>query len=552
MFGKMFSHTFSNIDVSKTVRAVAILAMVLASVLLGRVPLNAQTVTGIVKNSSGEPQVGALVRVGSADPGLTFLVVSQAQGRYRTPNLKPGKYTVQGFGGLLQSAPSGPVEVKSGAEAKMDVVLANPRKTPPPPEKIMSDADYAKLMPDGDGKRLLLSRCVICHSTDERVGPRRTSREEWQKTVTKMGLLLRERRVPVTDDEEKAMVDYLAKNFGPDNPPYRERHTPDPNEHFPAKLLQGTEAKYVAMELDLRALAGAFDIAVDSQGIAWVSEEKRGAGMLGRFDPKTLTYTRIAVPPGKVPRGLGAIAVDSQDHVWLADNNPNFQLFEYNPKAQQFTAYDMPVGPAGTGADINTIRFLDGNVWGTGTTSGRLVKLDPRTRKTTVFPVNQGSLPYGMAVGGDKMIWYVGSYDRAVIRLDPSTGKITPYKVPIRGYLLRRMGADAEGNLWVGALEASKLLKVEYATGKITEFSPPTPNAGPRCIDVDLKRNRIWFNEHGADKMGRFDPTTNTYAEFPLPNVENDGRRIQVDPSNPNRVWWDARIGRIGYVEVLE
>ena len=150
------------------------------------------------------------------------------------------------------------------------------------------------------------------------------------------------------------------------------------------------------------------------------------------------------------------------------------------------------------------------------------------------------------------MIWYVGSYDRAIIRLDPSTGKLTPYKVPVRGYLLRRMGADAEGNLWVGALQASKLLKVDYRTGKITEFSPPTPNAQPRAIDVDQKRNRVWFNEHGADKMGRFDPATNSFAEFPLPHADNDGRRIQVDLSNSNRVWWDARIGRIGYVEIME
>src|SRR5205809_7954120 len=90
------------------------------------------TITGVVKNASGQPVEGALVRVRNAEKGLAFMVVSQAQGRYTTPNLLPGKYTVEAIGGNLQQGnANGPVEVSSGQQAKWDVDLSVPRKPTP-------------------------------------------------------------------------------------------------------------------------------------------------------------------------------------------------------------------------------------------------------------------------------------------------------------------------------------------------------------------------------------------------------------------------------------
>ena len=107
--------------------------------------------------------------------------------------------------------------------------------------------------------------------------------------------------------------------------------------------------------------------------------------------------------------------------------------------------------------------------------------------------------------------------------------------------------------LWAGGHESGKLVKVDYRTGKVTEYSTPTEGSGPYSVDVDTKRNLIWFGERYADKIGRFDPRTNTWAEFPLPSVNTDVRRIEVDRSHPNRVWWSGSGShRIGYVEVLE
>src|SRR5258708_4473581 len=104
--------------------------LLIAILTLSCLPLEAQNtmISGVVKNVSGQPVEGAFVRVRSADLGLTFMVVSQAQGRYATPNLIPGKYTVEAIGGDYQSNAAGAVEVHSRQQEKMDVQLAAARK----------------------------------------------------------------------------------------------------------------------------------------------------------------------------------------------------------------------------------------------------------------------------------------------------------------------------------------------------------------------------------------------------------------------------------------
>ena len=547
----------THLNLAKRYRAAAILALVAAVIVIGPYTLKAQTstVSGVVKSSSGEPVAGAFVRIRSADLGLTFMVVSQEQGRYSTPNLLPGKYTVEGIGGEYQSNVAGPVEVRSGQQAqqaKMDVVLSA-RRRPAVPQKRMTSDDYKAMMPEGAAKTLLASRCVICHGL-ERVVPTRKSREDWNETVETMSFYLLDHNVRVSDQERETMVDYLVANYGANVPRLRDEadSDPDPNRHLPRTLLTGAEAKYVVMEFNLQPRVNPHDIAVDAEGIAWVSER---TGHVGRYDPKALAYTRYAAPKGEHPFRLNAVAVDPQGHVWTMDNGLNTRMVHFNPRSREFNTYPIPpLPPPSSGTSgINTIRFLDGNVWGSGITSNRIVKLDPKTREMTAFPIPRGSHAYGLAIGGENSVWYAGNYTDELVKLDPETGELSRYKVPTLKSDLRRMAADSEGNLWAGAHEAGKVVKVDYRTGTMTEYRTPTENSGPYSVDVDTTRDLVWTGEHYGDKLGRYDPSTNTWAEFALPTVDTDMRRIEIDRSNPSRVWWSGSgSDKIGYVEVLE
>lgn len=540
-----------------------------------QLPLEAQStrINGVLKNAAGAPVEGALVKVTSKDLGLGFMVVSQALGRYNTPNLLPGKYSVQAFAGDSQSAPTAPVEVRSGEQGKADVALSAPLKVPPPLKRL-TDADYAKLMPEGDGKEVFTVLCSTCHSFLWILSARKTP-EKWNETVDRMrdDLYGRERSLNDLDKESEfdQIKAYLTKNYSPGTPidprmaeqmfafPGGPSHA---NRNLPGALLTGAAAKYAAMEFSLPSGSMPDGVSVDSQGIVWVSEGN--SGMIGRFDPSSLAYTRIAPPPAKnSPDGnskvrLNSIAVDPSDDVWLVDDGPNARILRYNPKNREFRTYPIPDYPYPVPDDsgryrINALRFLDGNVWGTAMTANWILKLEPSTGKTTEYPIPKGSAPFGLAIGGDKMIWYAGEVSNRVGKVDPVTSRVTPYLALDAKSDMRLMAADGEGNLWVAANEVGKLLKVDYRDGHITGYAPPTEATGPYSVDVDTKRNQIWFSEIFSDKIARFDPRTSSFVEFPAPSANLDLRRIEVDRSHPNRIWWvGSQADKIGYIEVLE
>src|ERR1700756_5496931 len=93
---------------------VVVLILAVLAVLYSH-PVRAQDRTGIlqgvVKDSSGAPVSGAFVKVKNAERRLTFMIISQAQGRYSLSNLPTGKYVVQAIGGDYQSQPSAQTDV---------------------------------------------------------------------------------------------------------------------------------------------------------------------------------------------------------------------------------------------------------------------------------------------------------------------------------------------------------------------------------------------------------------------------------------------------------
>src|SRR5579864_3578877 len=94
-------------------------AMIFLFVCSLRAAENKGVVEGVVKNASGQPVSGAFVKLKNAERRLTFMVISQAGGRYTADKLAPGQYTVQGVGNGFQSDWSAPAEVANGTPAKV-------------------------------------------------------------------------------------------------------------------------------------------------------------------------------------------------------------------------------------------------------------------------------------------------------------------------------------------------------------------------------------------------------------------------------------------------
>jgi len=524
---------------------------------------------GVIKDASGAPVSGAFVKMKNAERRLTFMVISQAQGRYSVNSLPSGKYVVQGIGGDYQSEPSAPVDVATGKPVTVDLSLTAPRAPQLPgawPGRLPGEQvgeggeGGAPLLtlPEGEGKQIAEAKCVSCHDA-QRIARVRANRDRWQTIVQNMRAYAQGSTLakPLTDEEARVVLDYVMANFS--GPGGSGRPAPDPNSRLPRTLVKGDATKYIAVEYELpNNKAEPHEVTVDLEGNAWVTQ--RVGGKLGRLDPKTFSYTEIAPPAGQSPTNrLNAINRAPDGKLWFIDGGPNRRWLSIDPKTKQFDVYELPKLKSGS-ASGNTMRVHpNGSVWLNSIAANQVIRLDPATREFTVFEVPAGikrgrtASPYGMAISGDNKVWFIENAVNQMGRIDPATGKIDEYPIFVKNPVARKGGMDSEGNVWVGLHGVGKLMKIDYKTTKMTVYDPPTEDAGVYSVQGDPKSPLVWFSEQHVDKMARFDPKTETFTEFPLANAESDPRRIEIDPNNPNRVWWSGNLsGRMGYVELLK
>jgi streptogramin lyase len=529
---------------------------------------NAGSLQGVVKNAAGQPVTGAFVRLKNADKRLTFMVPSQAGGAYAAKDLPPGNYTVQAVGGNNQSAISAPVAVAANKAATMDVALTNargPQLTPAwpgrvPEVQVAKVSKDAKDLPAGDGKALVAEKCTVCHDV-QRILSKRSPVDDWTFTVRRMRVNMAAASLPdITDADAAAIVKYTSTNFKP---------LPggdDPNGRLPTTLASGATLKYRVVTLDLpRRFSEPHDIASDPSGVGWAAER---AGALIRFDPKTYDFTEVRVPAGPAPadrQRLGNPQINPQGILWTADG-PNNRWLSYDTKAfssanpqAPFHVYPWTAkGHGGAGGNSFTLH-PDGTIWGTG--MGKEVRmLNPQTAEFNFFEApsfkqtKESPGAYGLAVAGDGSVWWAEDEADMMARVDPKTGKVEEFKLPdVGGHALpRRMNSDWDGNLWVGIWEAGKLMKIDYKTKQMTVYTPKTPSLGMYSVVADKKNHLIWVSAQQVDKIFRYDPAKDEFSEFPLSYSQQDPRRIDIDPTNPNRIFFSGNTAdRIGFIELL-
>jgi virginiamycin B lyase len=513
------------------------------------------SVQGVVNDAGGKPVAGAMVKLKNADRRLTFMVVSQDQGRFQAGDLPPGQYTVQGVGAGFESSVSSPLSVAAGQSAKIDLALANkqgPTLPPAWPQRLPEEQikGVSLDLPVGKGKELVEARCTTCHDV-QRIVVKRTSRDEWDHIIARMRGTMAITQVPDISNEDAATVaEYLTASFKPEHPV-------GPNDRLPRELLTGKALKYRAVTYDLvNHFAEPHDTAADPTGNAWVAER---AGKLGRFNPKTYEFVEISPPPGPAAANrqrLGNPQIDKNGILWVADG-PNGRWLSYDTKYDKFSSFQWPKGHGNAGGNSMAVS-PDGKIYATGL--GKEVRvLDPTTAEYKFYPSPSAGGKkepgaYGIAVAGDGSVWWAEDNIDLMGRLDPVTGKIEEYKIPYEGghAFPRRMNSDANGDLWVALWQAGKLMKIDHKTKEMKIFSPPTPNAGAYSVVVDKKNDLVWVSEHKVDKIARFNPKTEEWVEFPLPEAQSDPRRVDLDPTNPNRVYFSGNTaGRVGFVEVL-
>lgn len=510
---------------------------------------------GVVTDSSGQAVAGAFVKLDSTDGRLTFMFISQDEGRYTANKLPAGSYFVQAIGGDFQSASAAPVDVSEPGAAQMDLALTVERAPDLPaawPRRVPAHLATASSLPAGRGKEIIMTHCTGCH-TEESVVTRRVDRESWEATLTEMRELMVSADFPnLTEKDAAVLMDYLTANL----PPMPE---PDPNSRFPRTLMQGEAMNYRVVQYNIEnKLAEAHDVAVDPWGIGWANQ--RTGGKISRFDPVTYEYREIGPPLYTAERARpGNLQISRDGIMWLPDPFETRWL-SYDIAADKWTDWPFPMDEIRGQVQGNSMALHpDGTIWSSGRGAAR--RLDPASGEWSAWDIptwtrtqeNPGG--YGMTVAGDGRVWMAVHLTDLMARFDGETGEVVEFEIPVEGTAYpRRMDHDREGNVWVGLWGAGKILKIDQHTAEMTVIDPPIPYNGAYSIDFEETDDLLWVTLQTIDYFARYNPRTEEWLMLPLPQSETDARRIEVDQTNPNRIWWSStsNFARIGFVELLD
>ena len=128
-------------------------------------------------------------------------------------------------------------------------------------------------------------------------------------------------------------------------------------------------------------------------------------------------------------------------------------------------------------------------------------------------------------------------------RYNPKTKKYTHFKEVPSSYGIT---LDKQGNIWFGVLkDDGPIGMVDAKTLKVKQWYPPTKGR-PQRIQV-ASDGMVWFSERGGGKIGRFDPATETFKEYPLPGPAPTPYALGID--RDNYIWYASteqdRFGRL-------
>ncbi len=219
-----------------------------------------------------------------------------------------------------------------------------------------------------------------------------------------------------------------------------------------------------------------------------------------------------------------------------------------------FTEYDLPK-PTRQPHDV--IVDSDGMAWYISFGEQIIGKLDPKTGKTTEFPVpllKPGS-PIGelsLRPDQDGNLWVGMMYQGAVAKFDRKTEKFQTWSLPPednKGYTqinqTDAMHSKVDGKMWVQDAGTYSLRRLDPVTGKFEVFQP-FPEPSPNIYDViSDSQNNAYFTVFGADQIGRIDAKRGKIAFFKTPTPNSSPRRGSMD--SRGHLWFgEFRGNRIG------
>jgi virginiamycin B lyase len=515
-----------------------------ASLLLLASLSHAATITGTVTGPDSEPFKGAFVQAQNLKTKITVMVLSNKDGRYRIENLPAGDYDVQIRAIGYKTEPRTGLNLNSQQAATAQFILQKATV-------LWSDLSIYQgevLLPNLPGKRILLtdgttpirdSPCQICHSFQNKMAPWVRDEAGWRSRVDYMRQSIRccgSADTSVSDKDEDVLVSYLTSLFGP-NSILPASPTDDPKYKSTVRTFNDDAMNIVYVEYELPGPNRMPWSAVpDGHGSEWMPY-KSDVNKIGRLNEETGVVDEFKVP-GEGVIQIHSVYPASDGSIWLTEMTRPGKLGRWDPKTEQITDYADTVSKHTVRAGPN------GVLCSTGTIS----LFDSKTEKYTHF--DEKAFAYGAAFDKEGNCWFT-EYDKEgkIGKIDTKTDTLQMWTTPTaksgRQVYSRRIDIDKQGLIWFDESEAGQVGRFDPKTQTFKEFPLPGPMATPYGMNLD-RDEYIWYASEYMDVLGRMDPKSGKTVEYPFPHAENTIREFFLDSQGRN--WYATPSNnKVGY-----
>jgi virginiamycin B lyase len=518
---------------------------------------------GTVRIASGDSPEGVMVQL-IAPNGVRTTVYTNEDGKFEFPKMQAGSYTLR-IANPLEFKPYRRDEVRIDGATKLDdIVLERISKTRTLPataevEAQMSGEELLWNLPGSvEEKEALHNTCALgCHSFQQ-IFKNRYDERSWGVLVARMlhrggGPLINdplEEISPAALATDKLLTKWLAKVRGPDS-------VDGPLYTFPR--LTGESNRVVVTEFELpRALQSAHDVSGDGNGNIWYTSHL--SRFFGKLDTRTGIVTEYQTPltPGAQP-GTHHVFVEKNGEV-LFSEPWSHKLLKLDPRNGEMSEVKveapMPINSAGM-ADFDV--SPDGFVWTPLGGSYGVEKIDPQTGKLVRKYPMKIPASYDGVISWDGNFWaggaIPGTTGNSAELLDIRTGEMLNLASGTSRSAGRRGGFDSFGNAWFAG-ENGTLVELDAKAKRIREFLPPgpmEPYTDLYSVEAD-KNGEVWGGELHGRAFLRFNPRTQHWTEYAMPEPYSHSRCVWVDrTANPAVIWYaDYSTGRIVRIQPFE
>ena len=502
---------------------------------LSMAPADAETIRGTVLDSSGKAMEGVMVSAFDEDRQQSVSVFTQADGAFLLDGLRNTTFSVRAR--LLGQLDQWEEDVEGGAR---DLSFAMEPATGEDLEiQRTADSGFGMLKWDNvKDKENYKMMCSYCHQTGSRGWRSPEKPVDWQTMIRRMdgfGGLYKHTQATIIDRLVETYSEEAVRTWPAFVPP-------------PAPRGPATKARITEWDMGTRFKVMIHDLELGADGKVYAVDMAQNA--MVTLDPET-GERQLHRFPGRY-RGPHSIELGNDGNMWFTLCGSG-EMAKFDEKTKEFVIASSAVAPATRGSYPHTLRInprdSQGLVWYTDAGRNSCYSIHPESLFVKEYKLlskdqavgagrgeSRGITPYGIDYSPvDGMIWYTKLNGNRIGRIDPSApdGAIKEWNPPFRGP--RRLHVAQDGMVWVPGFGSGVFGKFDPTTEKWKVYDLPNKdNQIPYALNIDPK-GYVWICGTNNDVLHRFNPKTEELVDFRLPSRVTYTREIEFD--SEGNIW---------------